>query len=232
MAEVGKLNPAVFTIPGVRQAIELKQPDTVAVVDRLTADLPPVDAVWKKTVERRIRQFRAAMTVLDQTGTVAVVDELEVPVAERQAKARELPVWNSFGKQVFEKSCSVCHQVAGQGQVVGPQLDGIGGRGLDRVLEDVLLPNENVDHAFRSQLFQLVDGRLLTGLVKERDDQSITLVDADGKPMTIDIDDVEAERQSPLSLMPEDVARKLSTEELFGLTQFLLDQKAKPTGEN
>ena len=53
------------------------------------------------------------------------------------------------GATVFAKNCASCHQLEGQGARVGPQLDGVGLRGLDRVLEDTLDPNRNVDQAFR-----------------------------------------------------------------------------------
>lgn len=54
-----------------------------------------------------------------------------------------------LGKAVFVKHCAVCHTIANEGAKIGPQLDGIGIRGLDRLLEDVLDPNRNVDMAFR-----------------------------------------------------------------------------------
>src|SRR5207247_1797732 len=51
------------------------------------------------------------------------------------------------GEQLFTQHCRVCHQIDGTGVVIGPQLDGIGTRGLERLLEDVLDPNRNVDRA-------------------------------------------------------------------------------------
>ena len=53
------------------------------------------------------------------------------------------------GASVFEKNCGICHQLEGKGRRSGPQLDGIGSRGLDRLLEDMLDPNRNVDQSFR-----------------------------------------------------------------------------------
>ena len=48
---------------------------------------------------------------------------------------------------------------------IGPQLDGIGIRGLDRLLEDTLDPNRNVDQAFRATTLVLKNGQILSGLV-------------------------------------------------------------------
>ena len=50
----------------------------------------------------------------------------------------------------------------GSGGLVGPQLDGIGNRGLERLVEDVLDPNRNVDRAFRTHLLTLKNGDVIT----------------------------------------------------------------------
>ncbi|HEV3202937.1 MAG TPA: PVC-type heme-binding CxxCH protein, partial [Gemmataceae bacterium] len=55
-----------------------------------------------------------------------------------------------LGAKVYEKHCAICHQIANKGAKIGPQLDGIGIRGFDRLLEDILDPNRNVDQAFRT----------------------------------------------------------------------------------
>ncbi len=68
------------------------------------------------------------------------------------------------GKAVFNQQCAACHQFAGQGKVVGPQLEGVGGRGLARLCEDVLMPNQNVDHAFHATAILTTEGDVITGL--------------------------------------------------------------------
>ena len=67
----------------------------------------------------------------------------------------------ALGQQAFKKICTNCHRIGGEGHKVGPDLDGIGIRGLDRVLEDVLDPNRIVDQAFRVTQIQTTDGRNL-----------------------------------------------------------------------
>ena len=61
---------------------------------------------------------------------------------------------------VFLKNCTTCHQMGGQGALIGPQLDGIGNRGLERLVEDILDPSRNVDPAFFATLYVLKDGRV------------------------------------------------------------------------
>src|SRR5262249_5804068 len=69
---------------------------------------------------------------------------------QRHANFNSAKADAALGAKVYEKNCATCHQLNGKGTKVGPQLDGVGARGLDRLLEDVLDPNRNVDPAFRA----------------------------------------------------------------------------------
>ncbi len=71
------------------------------------------------------------------------------------------------GRILYEKNCQNCHKLRGVGQLIGPQLDGVGPRGHERLAEDILLPNRNVDKAFRMTSILMDDDRVLTGLVRE-----------------------------------------------------------------
>ena len=126
------------------------------------------------------------------------------------------------GQQVFAKHCGTCHQVAGSGPLIGPQLDGIGNRGFERVIEDVLDPNRNVDQLFRTVLLALDDGRMISGLVSREDELSVTLVDKEAKEHTVAVREIEERQQSSTSLMPSDFDAVLKPEELTALVSYLL----------
>ncbi|GIW96589.1 MAG: hypothetical protein KatS3mg110_4630 [Pirellulaceae bacterium] len=89
------------------------------------------------------------------------------------------------GAAVFQRACAACHQLAGKGAVVGPQLDGIGQRGLARLLEDLLDPHRNVDVAFRTVTLQLADGRVLVALPRGDRGALRVFVDQEGKEFTV-----------------------------------------------
>ncbi len=131
----------------------------------------------------------------------------------------------SAGKQVFAQQCSACHQFAGQGKVVGPQLEGVGGRGLARLCEDVLMPNQNVDHAFHSTAILTNEGEVLIGLVRQRDNDKIVIADAKGEEKSIARSEIDSEKSSGLSLMPENFGEVLSVQQLSDLMAYL----RKPT---
>ncbi len=125
------------------------------------------------------------------------------------------------GKALYAQQCALCHQFAGQGKVVGPQLEGVGGRGVERLCEDILLPNQNVDHAFRTIAVMTTEGNVISGLARQRDDKKLVLADAKGEEQTIALSDIEEERASNNSLMPENFGELLSSKQLADLIQYL-----------
>ncbi|UUO04846.1 c-type cytochrome [Blastopirellula sp. J2-11] len=136
------------------------------------------------------------------------------------------------GAAMFKKHCAACHQISGEGALVGPQLDGIGNRGVERVLEDVLLPNQNVDQAFRTSILRLVSGEVLTGLVRSENAEKLAVVDSLGKERIIAVDEIEERRSSRLSLMPDNVADALQESEFYDLATYLSAQRANVSVEN
>ncbi|HEX3998752.1 MAG TPA: c-type cytochrome [Pirellulales bacterium] len=134
----------------------------------------------------------------------------------------------ALGRQAFNKICTNCHRIGGEGHKVGPDLDGIGIRGLDRLLEDVLDPNRIVDQAFRATQIQTDDGRSFTGLVVREEGQTVVLVDNQGKETQIAKSNVAERRILPLSPMPANVADILSETDFYNLMGYLLSQHPKP----
>jgi putative heme-binding domain-containing protein len=132
------------------------------------------------------------------------------------------------GVTIFKKVCANCHQVGGQGAIVGPQLDGIGNRGAERILEDTLDPNRNVDVQFRRTTLILDDGRIVSGLIRREEGETVVVADEQGKEQSIAKSTIEEKNPSPLSLMPEKVAADLTAEEFRDLMTYLSSLKAMP----
>ena len=101
-------------------------------------------------------------------------------------------------RRVFEKNCGICHQLGGKGARIGPQLDGIGSRGLDRLVEDILDPNRNVDQAFRVTILALKNGQVVSGLLLREEGEVLVLADAQGKEVRVPQSSVAERKTSPL----------------------------------
>ena len=109
----------------------------------------------------------------------------------------------------------------------GPQLDGIGVRGAERLLEDLFDPNRNVDAAFRTVLITTVNGKVITGLKRREEGTELVLADTQGKEFRVRMADIDEQQPSTLSLMPPDLVEKLARQDLYDLLGMLLSQRSK-----
>jgi len=106
------------------------------------------------------------------------------------------------GQAVFVENCAVCHAMEGKGGLTGPQLDGIGNRGVARLMEDVLDPGRNVDSHFRLHVITMRDGAVLAGLERGEIGQSLIVVDGAGQEHRVAKGDIQSNEETGLSLMP------------------------------
>jgi putative heme-binding domain-containing protein len=143
-------------------------------------------------------------------------------LTERRQRFDSAPRDPEHGAKVFEKTCMACHQVRGQGARVGPQLDGIGSRGVDRLLEDILDPSRNVDQAFRTTQLALTDGRVVTGLLLREEGEVLVLADSQGKEVRISRNQVEDRSLVQLSPMPANFVDQVAEADLHDLLAYLL----------
>jgi putative heme-binding domain-containing protein len=70
----------------------------------------------------------------------------------------------AHGAAVFAQNCAACHRFKNTGGNLGPSLDGIGSRSIQRVIEDILDPSRNVDPNFRLTTVTLKNGDTRSGL--------------------------------------------------------------------
>ncbi len=200
LIEAGQATPQLLRNPTVQQRIaKIASTSTKKRVQTLTADLPPAGQQTEREIRSRRRDFNSG-----------------------QASATR-------GRQVFEKNCSICHQIGKLGKVVGPQLDGIGNRGLERVIEDMLDPNRNVDQAFRTTTLFLVNGKAVSGLLRREEGALLVLTNTKGEEVKVPKRDVEERVVSRTSLMPEGLTKDYSKTDFNDLLAFLLEQRSTAT---
>ncbi len=131
------------------------------------------------------------------------------------------------GAEVFKKNCMVCHSLDGQGAVIGPQLDGVGGRGAERITEDIFDPSRNVDKAFRVTLFTMKDGDIQSGLFRREEGEMVVIANSAGKEISIPKKEIAERKESELSLMPDNFAQALSNEDFYNLLSYLMSKGPK-----
>ena len=128
------------------------------------------------------------------------------------------------GEEMFKTACAACHQLNGAGGNIGPQLDGIANRGIERVVEDILDPNRNVDFAFRYALVKLRNGQTMVGLKRREVGMAVVFVDLTGKETTIPKADIISQKQTGRSLMPDNLAEALPPADFNALPAYLFQE--------
>jgi putative heme-binding domain-containing protein len=191
--EAGKAAPALLRNTVVAAALEKREQPLRDRATVLTQDLPPEDARLDGVIAKRVEAFRAA-----------------------QANA-------GHGAQVFAQQCAVCHRLKNAGANIGPALDGIGARGLNRLCEDILDPNRNVDPIFRQTIVETEDGQTLAGLNARTEGDLLTLTDATGKAVAVPASKVKSQTQSRLSLMPATFEQTIPPGDFNDLLAHLLE---------
>ena len=72
---------------------------------------------------------------------------------------------------------------------------------------------------------RLDDGKVLSGLLFERNENTITLVDAQNKMVTTAVAEVEEFRSSQLSIMPDGQLAGSTAQHCADLVQYLVERK-------
>ncbi len=125
------------------------------------------------------------------------------------------------GRAVFEKNCSTCHEVAGIGHAVGPNLAAMVNRGAEAVLYNVIAPNAEVDPRFLEYVVLTNDGQVMSGVIAGETSTAVTLRGPEDKTTTIlrvDIDDIHTTGKS---LMPEGFEKTIDKKSMANLITFL-----------
>jgi putative heme-binding domain-containing protein len=156
--------------------------------------------------------------------------EVEALVNARRARFANAKPDVTKGAALFATHCAVCHSIQGKGGLVGPQLDGIGNRGADRLIEDVLDPSRNVDTHFRLHELTLRSGVTAQGYVRGEAGQVLLLVDAAGNEQRIAKGDIVSDKELTVSPMPAVFGEAIGEGDFHGLIGWLLSAGAGKEG--
>jgi putative heme-binding domain-containing protein len=132
-----------------------------------------------------------------------------------------------LGRAVFARTCQQCHTLFGAGAAIGPDLTGSNRADREYLLANVLDPSALIGKDYLAHVVATSDGRVLTGLIKSDDKDSLTLQTAN-ELLVIPVGDVEERRPSELSMMPDDLWTPLSEFEVRSLAAYLASPAQTP----
>ncbi len=125
------------------------------------------------------------------------------------------------GAALFKTHCANCHQFKGQGNAIGPDLSSANRQDRDFLLVSIVDPSNVVRKEYVTTAIHSKDGRILTGIAKPTNDGKIMIVNQKGESSLLNRDDIEEMRDSDKSLMPEDLYRAWSPQELRDLFAYI-----------
>jgi putative heme-binding domain-containing protein len=130
------------------------------------------------------------------------------------------------GKLVFANTCASCHKLFGEGASIGPDLTGSQRSNLDYILENVLDPSAVVAREYQVVIVELKSGRTLNGIIARETEQSVT-VQTQNEAIIVAKKEIESRTQTNVSMMPEGLLDKLSSEQVRNLVAYLMGPAKK-----
>lgn len=210
---------AKLLVDNYRRFREPQRPEVLAILlSRSTSANVLLDAMEKNRIRKsdvtafHVRQMRN----LGDEALSKRINEVWGEVRESsEEKQKAMAYWKgrlteetlshanmSQGRVVFEGLCAKCHRLYGEGSNIGPDLTGSNRSNLDYLLQNIIDPSAIVSADYRMTVLQMEDGRVLSGIVAEQTDRTLTLQTPTDR-VTVEKDGIEAQKKTALSPMPD-----------------------------
>lgn len=125
------------------------------------------------------------------------------------------------GRKHFDNLCGKCHTLFGLGGKIGPDLTSYKRDDLPTLLINIVNPSAEIREGYETYVVATSDGRLVTGFLAGQDKQVVSLRTQDGQTITIARDRIEDMQKQARSLMPENLLKDLSDQDLRDLFAYV-----------
>ena len=136
-----------------------------------------------------------------------------------------------YGRQVFARlKCNNCHTVRPEEPVRGPYLPNVARTyKRNQLTESILKPSKSIAQGFVTNLFILDSGKSVVGFVTRESATEITIRDAEGQERKLSVEEIDERVAQKISVMPEGLAKDLTTGELAALVSYLETLSSRAT---
>lgn len=206
--------------PGVKEAILSALP-TPALLSALEGGDVPVSAI--DSVRRRQLNEHRDEAIRNRAGKIfeSVKSGDRMKAYEDCKSVLALKAAPLNGKAVFAKHCASCHRLDREGVAVGPDLFGMRNQPKEAILLHIIVPEYEILPGFGGYEVETKDGRVLSGMIAAETPASITLRMAQGQEETLARETILSLNATGLSLMPQEMEKNMSRQELADLLAYL-----------
>ncbi|MSU36063.1 MAG: c-type cytochrome [Pedosphaera sp.] len=130
------------------------------------------------------------------------------------------------GHAIFVQACAVCHVLFGEGGKVGPDLTHANRRDREFLLASIVDPSAAIRKEYLGYEIETQDGRIVSGVIADQSGGNVTLALSTGERTVVSHAEILSLRESTVSMMPEDLVKRLKPQELRDLFSYL--QRTQP----
>ena len=200
----------------------LQRPDRVKpLLNAVASKQLPASALDAGQVQSLLKHKDAQVAALARTALAEVIPPSREVVTAKYAASVDLAGDATRGLTVYQRACVICHQAAGQGMEVGPDLLTVKNKGRHALLTAILEPNKEIAAQYMSFLVQTRAGESYLGVIAEDTATQLTIRMPGGVSKTILRADVTGSSSDGRSLMPEGLEGGLTTQDMADLLTFI-----------
>ena len=125
------------------------------------------------------------------------------------------------GKKLFTQHCAACHFLHNHGGAVGPDLTPFKRDDVKTLLINIINPSAEIREGFENHLVYTESGRVITGVLLEKDARVVVLRTAEGQKVALPKEEIAEMRVLGTSLMPEGLLNGLTDQQVRDLFAYL-----------
>ena len=144
-------------------------------------------------------------------------------VAQGGLKGRDYASGNNLFSAVM---CAACHNFAGSGGTIGPDITGAGNRYTIRdLVENITEPSKVISDQYGSHQIEKTDGSVVLGRILSEEGGKVNVMTNPFAPnvtVAIESKDIKSKKDYPVSMMPLGLLNSLNEDEVKDLLAYLV----------
>lgn len=188
-----------------------------------------LDAIEEGTVQkssidfyRRVRFMTYANDSIKRRARAIFSHKEEGEINDEYRAALDINGNKENGKEVFMKSCAICHQIDGElGTAIGPDLNTVYSWSPEGIMSQVLFPNSSVAVGYELWQIDLQDGDKLQGVIADESPTAITVRNVGMEDRIVSRASIKSIKSMDYSIMPGGFDEIIGVEDMADLIAFL-----------